>query len=137
MNDHVIRLCGRDVDRPGHICAFFDSAEQERETLVPYFLDGLANGEHVLNIVEDETLGEYSAHLNAAGVATGADGVTVLGARETYLATGRFEMESMVRFVQDSLARARRVSASVPVDACPGCATTLRGATAPSSTRRA
>ena len=107
MHSNVIRLCGREVDRPGHICEFFESPEQEFETLVPYFLDGLADGEHVLNVVEDAILEEHSARLAAAGVTTGADGVTVLGAAQTYLATGRFDMDQMVTFIQDSLVRAR------------------------------
>jgi hypothetical protein len=107
MNSHRIRLCGREVNRPGHICAFFDSSEQEFEAVAPYFLDGLAAREHVLNIVDDEIVEAHSARLNAAGVPTGADGVTVRGASDTYLEAGRFEIERMVSFVEDSLASAR------------------------------
>jgi hypothetical protein len=106
-DSHRIRLCGREVDRPGHICAFFDSAEQERSTVIPYFLDGLAAGEQVLNIVDDDILEEHAAQLTAAGVATGDGGVTVRGAADTYLETGRFEMERMVEFVESALANAR------------------------------
>jgi hypothetical protein len=113
MDNHLIRLCGREIDRPGHICAFFDSPEEEYETLVPYFRDGLAAGERVLNIVDDEILAEHSARLISAGLTTGDQGVTVLGAAQTYLKTGRFEMERMVSFVEDSLAAARSEGRSV------------------------
>jgi len=39
MEKQIIRLCGREVERPGHICAFFSSPEEEYETLLPYFRD--------------------------------------------------------------------------------------------------
>lgn len=106
-SDHLIRLCGREVDRPGHICAFFDSADDAYDTLIPYFRDGIEADELVLNIVDDDRLAEHLDRLNLAGVLTDGKGVTVRGAAETYLETGRFEMERMVDFVHDALANAR------------------------------
>jgi hypothetical protein len=107
LDRRFIRLCGRELDRPGHICAFFTSPEQEYETLIPYFRDGLAEGERVLNIVDDAAIVDHCGRLNAAGIATGDAGVTVRGAAETYLETGRFEMDRMVKFVEDALVSAR------------------------------
>ena len=37
MTRRTIHVCGQDIDKPGHICAFFSSREQEYETLIPYF----------------------------------------------------------------------------------------------------
>jgi hypothetical protein len=68
MDAHSIRLCGRDVERPGHICAFFSSPEEECETLLPYFRDGVRDGEQVLNIVDDALLHERVSALQSSGV---------------------------------------------------------------------
>ena len=107
MEKQIIRLCGREVERPGHICAFFSSPEEEYETLLPYFRDGVDAGEQVLNIVDDASVDERTASLQSSGIQVGEDGVTVLGADETYLASGKFEMEQMAAFVEQQLADAR------------------------------
>jgi hypothetical protein len=107
MDANLIRLCGREIERPGHICAFFTSPTEEYETLLPYFRDGVNAGEHVLNIVDDALVDERASALQTNGVELGEAGVTVLGAAQTYLSTGRFEMEQMVTFVQDRLTHAR------------------------------
>jgi hypothetical protein len=107
LDRHVIRLCGRELDRPGHICAFFTSPDQEYETIIPYLRDGLAEGERVLNIVDDDTITAHRGRLNAAGISTAGEGVRVQGAAETYLETGRFEMDRMVSFVETALAGAK------------------------------
>ena len=107
METHLIRLCGREVERPGHICAFFSSPEEEYATLLPYFRDGVDTGEDVLNIVDDASIDERVRSLQSSAMSIGENGVTVLGADQTYLATGRFEMEQMAAFVEQQLAAAR------------------------------
>lgn len=107
MDKHVIKLCGREIDRPGHICAFFESPKQEYETLAPYFRDGLNEGELVVNIVDDSVVGDHRARLAGDGFPLGNDGVSVFGSTETYLENGRFDMERMEAFVHDTLANAR------------------------------
>ena len=45
-------LCGRSLESPGHICAFFDSREQQYDVLSPYYKEGLDSGEEVVTIVD-------------------------------------------------------------------------------------
>lgn len=33
----TVTLCGRQLQEPGHICAFFDSRSKEYDVLVPYY----------------------------------------------------------------------------------------------------
>jgi hypothetical protein len=51
-----------------HVCAFFNSKEEEYEVLCPYFQEGIAQGEKNLHIVDPAYISEHKAQLNAAGV---------------------------------------------------------------------
>src|ERR687896_2085200 len=62
-----IRLCGQEIDQPGHICAFFDSRDEEYETLIPYFRDGVDAGEQVLNVLDEARLRDHRDRLEAGG----------------------------------------------------------------------
>jgi hypothetical protein len=112
--DHMtrpsIRLCDKDIDRPGHVCAFFDSHEEAYRALIPYFRDGLTHGDRVLTVVDEATLPEHRASLLDAGIPTNAngDGVSIATSEETYVAGGRFDMERMVSFVEEHLVLAAR-----------------------------
>ena len=106
MPRQSIRLCGQDVDTPGHICAFFDSRDEEYETLIPYFQDGVRQGEQVLNVLDASRLADHIARLSAAGVSAGNGQVIVATSEETYFAGGCFDMARMVGFVRDTLTQA-------------------------------
>lgn len=98
-----IHLCGQDVDQPGHICAFFDSRDEEYDTLLPYFKEGVDAGEQVLNVLDASRLGDHRSRLEAAGIPTFDGRVQMASSEETYLEGGRFDMERMVNFVSDTL----------------------------------
>jgi hypothetical protein len=106
MTPRSIRLCGQEIDRPGHICAFFTSRDEEYETLIPYLKDGVDAGEQVLNVLDEARLDDHRARLEAGGIPM-ADGRVLLSSSEdTYLAGGYFDMARMVAFVRDHLAAA-------------------------------
>ena len=113
MTRRSIRLCGQEIDRPGHICAFFSSREEEYETLVPYLRDGVDAGEQVLNVVDESRLRDHRDRLEAAGMPTDDGCFSLSSSEETYLAGGEFDMARMVDFVRDNLlhaaAKGRRV----------------------------
>jgi hypothetical protein len=116
MASRSIHLCGQDVERPGHICAFFTSREQEYETLIPYFRQGLDAGEQVVNVIDAARVNDHRARLAARGVPVDDGRVAVSSSEETYLAGGHFDMTRMVAFVTDAVAAAaidgRRVRAA-------------------------
>src|ERR1051325_6204472 len=92
--ERTVTLCGRKLDHPGHICAFFDSRNEEYEILVPYFKEGLAQDEQVVNIVDANRHDDHCARLQAHGVDVKAaqenGSLKVLTAEETYIQGGRF-----------------------------------------------
>lgn len=98
-----IHLCGQDVDQPGHICAFFDSRDEEYETLLPYFREGVDGGEQVLNVLDAARLPEHCERLEAGGIPIDDERLRVASSEETYVAGGAFDMERMVNFVSDAL----------------------------------
>jgi hypothetical protein len=99
-----IRLCGQQVDQPGRIRAFFASRDEECDTLLPYIMEGVENGEHVLNVLDAARLADHDTRLGSAGVATNGQ-MTVASSEDTYLAGGRFDMERTVDFVRAQLER--------------------------------
>lgn len=107
IHDHTVALCGQRLDRPGHVCAFFDSREQEYETLIPYFRDGLDAGEQVFNIVDESRYADHVDRLTAGGLTASTAGITVRTSEETYLENGRFDMEKMCDLVRTQLELAR------------------------------
>jgi hypothetical protein len=103
----TVRLCGEDVHRPGHICAFFDSRDEEYEVLLPYFKQGVDAGEEVLNVLDAARLSDHGHRLRGAGMNPDAGDVSVAASEETYLVGGRFDMERMAKFVEDTVATAK------------------------------
>ena len=106
MTAHSIRLCGQEIGRPGHICAFFDSHDEEYDTLIPYMKDGVETNEQVLNVLDESRLGDHRARVEAAGIPVEDGRVVISSSEETYLAGGAFDMERMAAFVRDHLAAA-------------------------------
>jgi len=106
MQRHSIHLCGQKIERPGHICAFFSSRDEEYETLIPYFREGIAADEDVLNVVDALRLGDHRRRLFAGGMALESEHLSIASSEDTYLADGYFDMERMVEFVRSALANA-------------------------------
>jgi hypothetical protein len=101
-----IRLCGQEIDQPGHICALFSSRNEEYETLIPYLKDGVDGGEQVLNVLDEDRLADHCARLEAGGLPTDDGRILLSSSEETYLAGGHFEMDRMVDFVHGVLVQA-------------------------------
>ena len=106
MTRQPVHVCGEEIERPGHICAFFSSREEEYNTLIPYFKEGVACDEDVLNVLDASRLTDHHDRLTSGGVSVDGGRVSVASSEETYLADGRFEMERMVEFLLDRLAAA-------------------------------
>ena len=103
----TVHLCGRDVPRPGHVCAFFDSRDEEYATILPYIREGIAEGDEVINVLDAARLSDHRARLTVGGIQEHKDHVTIASSEETYFTDGRFEMERMVAFLQNRLVAAK------------------------------
>lgn len=110
MNPQV-RVCGVPLPEPGHICAFFDSREEKYGTIAPYFVDGLGQGDRIINVVDAINLDGHLGALEAARVpvqeAREADRLRVLTSEDTYLRDGSMNMEGMLDLLWQALSQAR------------------------------
>jgi MEDS: MEthanogen/methylotroph, DcmR Sensory domain len=112
MQTSTVTLCGRQLDRPTHLCAFFDSREEEYDVLTPYYNEGLAAGEQVITIVDSDRQSDHCSRMAAHGIPVDearANGqLRVLTAEETYTRGGRFGAQRMYDLLQGALAAAHR-----------------------------
>jgi hypothetical protein len=100
-NATPIRLAGFELAETRHVCAFFDSDEEEYRVLLPFITDGFACGDkavHVLNPGERE---EHMQRLSAAGVdlltAQRNGQFELRNNTEVYLRDGRFDQDRMLK----------------------------------------
>ncbi len=106
-----VSLCGRRLDSTAHICAFFDSDDEHYSAILPYFAEGLSQGEQVINIYEKEDHPAHLARMENAGIpvaaARQAEQYKLFTPEETYLACGVFKIEAMLSRVESMLTEAK------------------------------
>jgi hypothetical protein len=107
-----VTLCGRSLESPGHICAFFDSREQQYDVLSPYYKEGLDSGEEVVTIVDADEHKAHCKHMHLRGIPVDAameqGTLKVFTAEDTYTAGGSFDATRMYDLLQGALAGAKR-----------------------------
>jgi hypothetical protein len=65
MNE--LSLAGTPIEQ-FHVCAFFDSREQEYEVLIPFFKEAIEQGEKNIHILNPAKLAEHRSRLVEAGI---------------------------------------------------------------------
>ncbi len=90
-----------------HVCAFFNSAEEEYDTLLPFVRDGLERGERAYHILPSQYREEHLERLRSAGIdviaAQRRRQLEVATPQETYLRGGRFDQDAMLILIQEAL----------------------------------
>ncbi len=106
-----VTLCGETLVGPRHICAFFDSREEQYETLLPYFKEGIDNKEEVITILEGHTHSEHCTRLSNGGMHVNESmkngQLKILSSEETYLKGSSFASERMFNMLEDVLKSAQ------------------------------
>jgi hypothetical protein len=115
MNDSAdapIRLAGRTLTQKRHVCAFFNSREEEHKVLIPFLKEGIDRGEKVLRIMDPHLRDEYLSAYAARGIdvptAVQNGQLEVRHWHETYLQGGRFDGDSMIRLLEEGLEESRK-----------------------------
>lgn len=103
-----VTVCGHNLPNATHICAFFESPQQEYDCLVPYFAEGLQQGEQVVTIRDADKMSEHKQTLQARmpmplDDAMRKDQFKILASEETYLRDGFFGHERMGLMLEDVL----------------------------------
>ncbi len=108
MNDkHEVRLAGKPLDRRRHVCAFFNSKEEEYRVLLPFIREGFEHGQKAFHIVKDEHRPEHRARLTQAGIdVAGFEQKGQLEIRrweDAYLREGHFDQNRMLALIEEVL----------------------------------
>jgi len=100
-----IRLAGRTLTRHRHICAFFNSREEQDKVLMPFFKEGLERGEKIFNIIDARRHDEHVCACEKHGIdaeAAQANGqLEVLHWEDAYLKDGYFDGDRMIRVLEE------------------------------------
>jgi len=104
-------LAGTSLDPYYHVCAFFNSREDEYRVLAAFYQETIDWGEKLMHVVDDRLVADHDARMEQLGFdvcgcrASGQYQVYTWG--ETYLKDGVFEQEKMIDAVRGVIAEGR------------------------------
>jgi hypothetical protein len=95
-----------------HVCAFFNSRDEEYEVLTPFFKEALAQGEKNLHIVNPDCADDHRTRLSDAGMdvheCEACGQLEMLHWQQAYLdETGKFDKDKMLAAVDQLTGSAR------------------------------
>jgi len=95
-----ISFAGSQLAETRHVCAFFNSEEEEYRVLLPFIVGGFESGHKAVHVVNADQRSEHMQRLVEAGIdAAGAEQSGQLEVRtgtETYLRDGQFDKDRML-----------------------------------------
>jgi len=102
-----VRLAGSVMDRSRHVCAFFNSKEEEYRVLLPFIKEGFEENHKAFHIVDPAHRAEHLRTLEAAGLevepAQAQRRLEVRVWEEAYLREGRFDQNAMLALIEEVL----------------------------------
>jgi len=106
-NDRSVQFAGDTLGRQRHICAFFNSVDEEHRVLRSFIKEGLDRGEKAFHIVDPELREEHLKRLTEAGVsverAMGSGQLEVRPWQYAYLRGDRFDQDAMLALIEEVL----------------------------------
>ncbi|HSK78721.1 MAG TPA: MEDS domain-containing protein [Thermoanaerobaculia bacterium] len=107
MRDKEVRLAGAVLDRSRHVCAFFNSKEEEYRVLLPFMKEGFAQGDKAFHIVNPVHRPEHLRRLEREGIDVAAaqenGQLEVLRWEDAYLKEGHFDQNRMLALLEQVL----------------------------------
>lgn len=105
-----LTLCDEILFAPIHVCAFFDSRDEQYRIILPYLKEGLHRKEKIINILESDCHHEHCERLLNAGIPVYekslSNQLNILASEDTYLKGGSFAAEKMLHLLEDALIEA-------------------------------
>jgi hypothetical protein len=95
-----ISLAGSQLGETRHVCAFFNSDEEEYRVLLPFIEDGLRSGDKAVHVLNPQQRRDHLRRLSSAGIdpeTAQQNGQLELRTNtEVYLPDGRFDQDRML-----------------------------------------
>ncbi|MBR1168983.1 MEDS domain-containing protein [Bradyrhizobium liaoningense] len=102
-----IPLAGSMLREHRHVCAFFCSADDEYNALLPFICDGLDCGQRGFHVLPERHVDDHVTRLRSGGIdveaAQRSGQLEIALPQDTYLRTGRFNKEDMLNLIQHVL----------------------------------
>ena len=95
-----ITIAGSQLAVPRHVCAFFNSVDEEYRVLLPFIKEGFERGDKAVHVLSQQRHADHLDRLSASGI--DVDGARASGQFEvknntdTYLRDGRFDPDRML-----------------------------------------
>ncbi len=107
VSAHSERFIGGSFGPNRHICAFFNSIDEQHRVLRPFITDGFADGDKAFHYVDPERREEHLSWLAEAGInvaeATSTGQLEVRPWQDATLGGGRFDLETWLSTFEDVL----------------------------------
>jgi len=105
--EHSVQFAGRPLGRERHICAFFNSIDEEHRVLRTFIREGIDRGEKAFHIVDPELREVHLKRLAEAGIdveqAVGRRQLEVRPWQDAYLREDRFDQDAMLALIEEVL----------------------------------
>ena len=112
VSEQPIRFADSVLGEKRHICAFFNSPDEEYRVLLPFIKAGFERGDKAFHIVDPQVREEHQERLESAGIdvpAAEQNGQFELrNWADAYLRDGHFDQDKMLALIQEVLEGGRR-----------------------------
>ena len=102
-----VRLAGATLDRSRHVCAFFNSKDEEYRVLLPFIREGFERHDKAFHIVAEGHRPEHRRRLEQAGIhvaeAEQKGQLEVRRWEDAYLRDGHFDQGRMLALIEEVL----------------------------------
>jgi hypothetical protein len=105
--EHCVQFAGCALGRQRHICAFFNSIDEEHRVLRSFIKEGFDRGEKAFHIVDPDLREEHLKRLGETGVnvqqAMDTGQLEVRPWQDAYLREGHFDQHAMLALIEEVL----------------------------------
>jgi len=106
-NGGSVHCAGSSLGQHRHICAFFNSVDEEHRVLRSFIKDGFDSGDKAFHIVDPELRGEHLKQLAESGIdverAMGTGQLELRRWQDAYLRGDRFDQDAMLALLEEVL----------------------------------
>ena len=106
-SDRSVQFAGGTLGAQRHICAFFNSIDEEHRVLRSFIRDGIDRGEKGFHVIDPDLQNEHLKRLADAGInverAIGTGQLEVRPWQEAYLRGHRFDQDAMLALIEEVL----------------------------------
>jgi hypothetical protein len=112
LDAQPLAFAGVPLGRPRHVCAFFNSDEEEYRTLLPFIMDGFHQGQKAVHVVTPERYRTHLGRLASVGIDVTAaqrrEQLELHFSTDVYLKDGSFDPERLLWSFEDMCLQSER-----------------------------